>query len=40
VLTWWLGMYAIVFGVVLLLLGFRLRSQRGHTVGGTRSQAV
>jgi uncharacterized membrane protein HdeD (DUF308 family) len=28
VLTWWLGVYAIAFGVTLLALGYRLRSQR------------
>lgn len=28
VLTWWLGIYGLVFGVVLLCLGFQLRSTR------------
>lgn len=33
VLTWWLGAYAIVFGIMLLVLGFRLRGQ--HQSGAT-----
>jgi len=38
VLTWWLGVYAIVFGIMLLMLSFQLRSQRAtpHWEGLTR----
>jgi uncharacterized membrane protein HdeD (DUF308 family) len=37
VLTWWMGAYALVFGVMLLVLAFRLRHRRsqGHLVGET-----
>jgi uncharacterized membrane protein HdeD (DUF308 family) len=30
VLTWWLGGYAIAFGVFMLILAFRLRGQHGR----------
>ncbi len=33
VLTWWLGAYAIAFGVALLILGFRLKGRKDGSAG-------
>lgn len=41
VLTWWLGAYSLAAGVMVIVLAFRLRSQRGRrsAVGATQSAA-
>ncbi|MBL0405187.1 HdeD family acid-resistance protein [Microvirga aerilata] len=35
VLTWWLGAYALAFGVSLLVLAFKLKGRRGDAHGTT-----
>lgn len=42
VLTWWLGAYSIVFGVLMLVLAFRLRNRRGGSTmsGGAASRGI
>jgi len=32
VLTWWVGAHALVFGVTLIMLAFKLRKHRGEHV--------
>jgi uncharacterized membrane protein HdeD (DUF308 family) len=33
VLTWWMGAYALAFGIALVIFSFRLRSCQHHGVG-------
>jgi uncharacterized membrane protein HdeD (DUF308 family) len=40
VLTWWLGAYALAFGVALLMLAFRLRSRRAEYGASAIPQAT
>jgi uncharacterized membrane protein HdeD (DUF308 family) len=38
VLTWWLGAYALIFGVALIVLGFRLRARQPFSAGLTSAR--
>jgi uncharacterized membrane protein HdeD (DUF308 family) len=35
VLTWWMGAYALAFGIALVILSFRLRSRQHQSAGPT-----
>jgi uncharacterized membrane protein HdeD (DUF308 family) len=40
VLTWWVGAHALILGIMLIVLAFRLRSHRGERPGHTARPAA
>lgn len=39
VLTWWLGAYAMIFGIALIILAFKLRSRKEELTGSASLRA-
>lgn len=40
VLTWWIGAYSLVYGVILMILAYRLRPHRAHGHEGLTAHAA